>query len=123
MPRIKTINSYKEEFFYKLRKELIHNKRYEKLRLDSIIAYTLLDDLMGLSYANHWYNEKGEVYVKMERAKLMKVLNIKSEKTYSVIIKDLKKHNLIKVVKNGRVPEIYIYEVEVAFIDELGVEK
>lgn len=116
MARI-TVQLKQEEYFYKLRKELIKSPHYIDMSNESIIAYTLLEDLLDFSIGNKWFNEKGELYVKMKRENLMPLIRVKSKKTYAKVMKELIKYELIEIERNGRVPYIYVNTVKVRTVD------
>ena len=112
---VKELNSFQ---FYKMPKAFTNNPKYIPMSAKSKIIYSILMDLLPLSAKNGWFNEKGEVFVKLSREKLMARLRIGSKTTITNIMKELAKYELIleKQVGQSKCNEIYI-----AMPEDLGV--
>ena len=100
--------------FYQLPKDFFHNPKYMQMKLESKVAYTLLMDLLPLSIQNNWVNEKGQVFVKLSRKKLMALLNVKGTQKAAQIMKELVDNRLIVNKRIGltKCNEIYLYPLD-----------
>lgn len=114
MGNIITIKSLNKTTFYQLPKAFFYNEKYKNMKNESKIAYSLLKNLVVLSIDKGWYNEKGEIYVKLSRTKMMSYLNIKGTQKMTQIMKELNENGLIieKRVGLNKCNEIYLYEPE-----------
>lgn len=104
--------------FYQLPKDFFKDPAYMGMRIESKVAYTLLLDLLPLSVKNNWVNEKGQIFVKLSRTKLMALLNIKGTQKIAQVMKELVDHKLIINKKIGltKCNEIYMYPVEEEYL-------
>ena len=100
--------------FYQMPKVFFVDSKYKNMKNDSKLAYMILQDLLPLSIKNNWVNERGEVFVKLSRAKLMSLLNIKGTQKIAQIMKELVDHNLIIYKRIGltKCNEIYIFHLQ-----------
>lgn len=97
--------------FYQMPKIFFTSPKYMPMRTESKVAYMLMMDLLPLSIKNNWINEKGEVFVKLSRGKLMSLLNIKGTQKIAQVMKELVEQELIVYKKIGlaKCNEIYLY--------------
>ncbi|HHD2753316.1 TPA: replication initiator protein A [Clostridium perfringens] len=109
MSRI-TVTEINRVKFYQVPKAFFHNPKYLSMNSDAKLAYALLRDLLELSVSYKWFNEKGEIYVKLSREKLMLRLNIKGTQKMTKIMNELKQFGLIEEEQVGlnKCNEIYI---------------
>ncbi|HHX59646.1 MAG TPA: hypothetical protein GX707_02735 [Epulopiscium sp.] len=62
--------------FFQMPKAFFKDPKYVGMKCESKMAYMLMLDLLSLSIKNNWVNQRGEVFVKLSRGKLMDLLNI-----------------------------------------------
>ena len=65
------------------------------------MAYAILKNRLILSIKNNWLDNDGAVYIFYTQDKLSEIMNI-SRRTVARVIIQLKEHNLIDVVQQGR---------------------
>ena len=108
--------------FYQMPKVFFGDTKYAGIKNEAKLAYMLLKDLLPLSIQNNWVNEKGEVFVKLSRSKLMSLLNIKGTQKIAQVMKELVDFGLIiyKRVGLSKCNEIYICY---PYIEETGDKK
>lgn len=96
-----TVEQYEtSERYFKLPKLLFENPRYEDMRLDSKISYSILKDRLSLSLRNNWIDEEGRIYLVYSNTSLMKILKV-SKSTLLRIKKQLAEYDLIKEVQQS----------------------
>lgn len=122
MSKVITVKDFNSTTFYQLPKAFFYNEKYTGMKNESKIAYAILRNLLTLSIEKEWINEKGEIYVKLSREKLMKYLNIKGTQKMTQVMKELYEKELIVERKLGlnRCNEIYLCnpdELKVAYQD------
>lgn len=112
-------DNFKVLNFYRLPKALM-SKRYNSLMLESKVAYSFLLDMVSLSIKNNWFNEKGEVFVKVKRKELMKNLGVRGSQKMAKIMDELKDFGLIfeERLGLGRCNKIFLYDLEENSNDE-----
>lgn len=128
MSKIITIGDLNKTTFYQLPKAFFYNEKYKPMKNESKIAYSLLKNLITLSINKGWYNEEGEIYVKLSRNKMMEYLNIKGSQKMAQVMKELKEFGLIVERRVGlnRCNEIYLCEPEelnIRYNDEVLFEE
>lgn len=96
-----TVEQYEtSERYFKLPKLLFESPRYEDMRLDSKISYSILKDRLSLSLRNNWIDEEGRIYLVYSNTSLMKILKV-SKSTLLRIKKQLAEYDLIKEVQQS----------------------
>lgn len=100
MDRIK-IADIDNERYYQVPISFFTNPYYRELSNDSKIAYSILKNRLTLSIKNNWLDNDGAVYIFYTQDKLSEIMNI-SRRTVARVIIQLKEHNLIDVVQQGR---------------------
>lgn len=100
MDRIK-IADIDNERYYQVPVAFFTNPYYKDLSNDSKIAYAILKNRLTLSIKNNWLDNDGAVYIFYAQDKLSEIMNI-SRRTVARVIIQLKEHNLIDVVQQGR---------------------
>ena len=106
-------NNFEVSNFYRLPKALM-SKKYDSLMLESKVAYSFLLDMVSLSIENNWFNENGEVFVKIRRRELMKELGVRGSQKMAKIMDELKNFDLVFEEKLGfgRCNKIFLYDLE-----------
>ena len=122
MSKVITVKDFNSTTFYQLPKAFFYNEKYTGMKNESKIAYAILRNLLTLSIEKEWINEKGEIYVKLSREKLMKYLNIKGTQKMTQVMKELYEKELIVERRLGlnRCNEIYLCnpeELKIAYQD------
>lgn len=119
MSKVITVQDFNRTNFYQLPKAFFYHEKYTGMRNEGKIAYALLRNLLTLSIQKGWVNEKGEIYVKLSREKLMKYLNIKGSQKMSQVMQELLDKELIVEKRLGlnRCNEIYL-----CYPEELNAE-
>ena len=112
MDRIK-IADIDNERYYQVPVAFFTNPYYKDLSNDSKMAYAILKNRLILSIKNNWLDNDGAVYIFYTWDKLSEVMNI-SRRKIADTINQLKEHNLIDVVRQGRgLPEkIYVKKLK-----------
>ena len=100
MDRIK-IADIDNERYYQVPISFFTNPYYRELSNDSKIAYSILKNRLTLSIKNNWLDNDGAVYIFYTQDKLSEIMNI-SRRTVARVKIQLKEHNLIDVVQQGR---------------------
>lgn len=100
MDRIK-IADIDNERYYQVPVAFFTNPYYKDLSNDSKMAYAILKNRLILSIKNNWLDNDGAVYIFYAQDKLSEIMNI-SRRTVARVIIQLKEHNLIDVVRQGR---------------------
>lgn len=100
MDRIK-IADIDNERYYQVPVAFFTNPYYKDLSNDSKMAYAILKNRLTLSIKNNWLDNDGAVYIFYTWDKLSEVMNI-SRRKIADTINQLKEHNLIDVVRQGR---------------------
>ena len=100
MDRIK-IADIDNERYYQVPVAFFTNPYYKDLSNDSKLAYAILKNRLILSIKNNWLDNDGAVYIFYTWDKLSEVMNI-SRRKIADTINQLKEHNLIDVVRQGR---------------------
>lgn len=100
MDRIK-IADIDNERYYQVPVAFFTNPYYRELSNDSKMAYAILKNRLTLSIKNNWLDNDGVVYIFYTQDKLSEIMNI-SKRTITNVINQLKEHNLIDVVQQGR---------------------
>jgi len=100
MDRIK-IADIDNERYYQVPVAFFTNPYYKDLSNDSKMAYAILKNRLILSIKNNWLDNDGAVYIFYTWDKLSEVMNI-SRRKIADTINQLKEHNLIDVVRQGR---------------------
>lgn len=100
MDRIK-IADIDNERYYQVPVAFFTNPYYRELSNDSKMAYAILKNRLTLSIKNNWLDNDGAVYIFYTWDKLSEVMNI-SRRKIADTINQLKEHNLIDVVRQGR---------------------
>ena len=96
-----TVEQYEtSERYFKLPKLLFESPRYEDMRLDSKVSYSILKDRLSLSLKNNWVDEEGRIYLVYSNPKLMKILNC-SKSTLLRIKKQLTEYGLMQEVQQS----------------------
>ncbi len=96
-----TVEQYEtSERYFKLPKLLFESPRYEDMRLDSKVSYSILKDRLILSLRNNWVDEEGRIYLVYSNTSLMKILKV-SKSTLLRIKKQLAEYDLIKEVQQS----------------------
>ncbi|MCO4477790.1 replication initiation protein Rep [Streptococcus infantarius subsp. infantarius] len=96
-----TVEQYEtSERYFKLPKLLFESPRYEDVRLDSKVSYSILKDRLSLSLKNNWVDEEGRIYLVYSNSKLMKILNC-SKSTLLRIKKQLAEYGLMQEVQQS----------------------
>ena len=96
-----TVEQYEtSERYFKLPKLLFESPRYEDMRLDSKVSYSILKDRLSLSLRNNWVDEEGRIYLVYSKTSLMKMLKV-SKSTLLRIKKQLAEYDLIKEVQQS----------------------
>lgn len=96
-----TVEQYEtSERYFKLPKLLFESPRYEDMRLDSKVSYSILKDRLSLSLRNNWVDEEGRIYLVYSNTSLMKILKV-SKSTLLRIKKQLAEYDLIKEVQQS----------------------
>lgn len=96
-----TVEQYEtSEGYFKLPKLLFESPRYEDMRLDSKVSYSILKDRLSLSLRNNWVDEEGRIYLVYSNTSLMKILKV-SKSTLLRIKKQLAEYDLIKEVQQS----------------------
>lgn len=96
-----TVEQYEtSERYFKLPKLLFESPRYEDMRLDSKVSYSILKDRLSLSLKNNWVDEEGRIYLVYSNLKLMKILNC-SKSTLLRIKKQLTEYGLMQEVQQS----------------------
>lgn len=96
-----TVEQYEtSERYFKLPKLLFEGPRYEDMRLDSKVSYSILKDRLSLSLRNNWVDEEGRIYLVYSNTSLMKILKV-SKSTLLRIKKQLAEYDLIKEVQQS----------------------
>ena len=96
-----TVEQYEtSERYFKLPKLLFESPRYEDMRLDSKVSYSILKDRLSLSLRNNWVDEEGRIYLVYSNSKLMKILNC-SKSTLLRIKKQLAEYGLMQEVQQS----------------------
>lgn len=96
-----TVEQYEtSERYFKLPKLLFESHRYEDMRLDSKVSYSILKDRLSLSLRNNWVDEEGRIYLVYSNTSLMKILKV-SKSTLLRIKKQLAEYDLIKEVQQS----------------------
>ncbi|EDT47801.1 replication initiator protein A [Streptococcus infantarius] len=96
-----TVEQYEtSEQYFKLPKLLFESPRYEDMRLDSKVSYSILKDRLSLSLRNNWVDEEGRIYLVYSNTSLMKILKV-SKSTLLRIKKQLAEYDLIKEVQQS----------------------
>ena len=96
-----TVEQYEtSERYFKLPKSLFESPRYEDMRLDSKVSYSILKDRLSLSLRNNWVDEEGRIYLVYSNTSLMKILKV-SKSTLLRIKKQLAEYDLIKEVQQS----------------------
>lgn len=96
-----TVEQYEtSERYFKLPKLLFESPRYEDMRLDSKVSYSILKDRLSLSLRNNWVDEEGLIYLVYSNTSLMKILKV-SKSTLLRIKKQLAEYDLIKEVQQS----------------------
>ena len=96
-----TVEQYEtSERYFKLPKLLFESPRYEDMRLDSKVSYSILKDRLSLSLRNNWVDEEGRIYLVYSNTSLMKILKV-SKSTLLKIKKQLAEYDLIKEVQQS----------------------
>ena len=89
-----TVEQYEtSERYFKLPKLLFESPRYEDMRLDSKVSYSILKDRLSLSLRNNWVDEEGRIYLVYSNTSLMKILKVSFRRFilfYSYCIKNHK---------------------------------
>ena len=111
MKKLLTIHDTNKFPFLQMPQVFYEASKYESMRLESKVAYTLMANLLSLSIKNKWTNDKGEVYVKFSRKTLMEKLRIKGTQKAAAIMKELVDFKLIFIKRLGlnKCNEIYLY--------------
>ena len=94
--------------FTRLPKAFWENERYRHLSTDAIMLYSLMLDRMGLSKANEWKDEKGEVYIYFtldEIQRKMRCSRSKACKLKQILLKE----KLIRFEQRGKADPHRIY--------------
>ena len=96
-----TVEQYEtSERYFKLPKLLFESHRYEDMRLDSKVSYSILKDRLSLSLRNNWVDEEGRIYLVYSNTSLMKILKV-SKSTLLRIKKQLAEYDLIKEIQQS----------------------
>lgn len=96
-----TVEQYEtSERYFKLPKLLFESPRYEDMRLDSKVSYSILKDRLSLSLRNNWVDEEGRIYLVYSNTSLMKILKV-SKSALLRIKKQLAEYDLIKEVQQS----------------------
>ena len=111
MKKLLTIHDTNQFPFLQMPQVFYEKSKYESMRLESKVAYTLMANLLSLSIKNNWTNDKGEVYVKFSRKTLMEKLGFKGTQKAAAIMKELVDFKLIFIKRLGlnKCNEIYLY--------------
>ena len=100
MDRIK-IADIDNERYYQVPVAFFTNPYYRELSSDTKFTYAILKNRLTLSARNNWIDDNGEVYIFFARKNIASILNT-TVRTVARIISQLKEHNLIDVVQQGR---------------------
>ena len=96
-----TVEQYEtSERYFKLPKLLFESPRYEDMRLDSNVSYSILKDRLSLSLRNNWVDGEGRIYLVYSNTSLMKILKV-SKSTLLRIKKQLAEYDLIKEIQQS----------------------
>lgn len=102
---------FKESENYLIPREFIREEKYNKISSNAKITYSILLSLVKKSAKLGNINSNNEIFLTVNREKLMYMLNIKSNSTMVNIMKELKDNNLIdeEKVGLGKVNKTYVH--------------
>ncbi|WP_440868055.1 replication initiator protein A [Staphylococcus shinii] len=95
-----TIQENYQEKFYRLPKVFFTNPKYIKLKNDSKIAYSILQDRLELSIKNKWVDQSGRIFFIYTDKKLAEILNI-SKNHVTTVKKELIEAELLIQKRQG----------------------
>ncbi|WP_436894448.1 replication initiator protein A [Staphylococcus gallinarum] len=95
-----TIQENYQEKFYRLPKVFFTNPKYIKLKNDSKIAYSILQDRLELSIKNKWVDHSGRIFFIYTDKKLAEILNI-SKNHVTTVKKELIEAELLIQKRQG----------------------
>ena len=95
-----TIQENYQEKFYRLPKVFFTNPKYIKLKNDSKIAYSILQDRLELSIRNKWVDQSGRIFFIYTDKKLAEILNI-SKNHVTTVKKELIEAELLIQKRQG----------------------
>ena len=111
--RIKIDDLNREEFkqgpSYVIPREFFADEKYKGLSSNAKITYEIFIGLIYPCAEHECINENGEIYLPVNREKLMHDLNIKAENEMNKVIKELKNANLIDEEAVHGVKVIYVH--------------
>ena len=113
MSELITVEKLNSVAFYQIPQAFYYHPKYAGMSGSARETYAILRNLLGLSVKSGWVNEKGEIFVKISRERLMSRLGIKKDKMSSVF-KELRELELIMEKRIGcnKCNEIYIYNAK-----------
>ena len=113
MSELITVEKLNSVAFYQIPQAFYYHPKYADMSGSARETYAILRNLLGLSVKSGWVNEKGEIFVKISRERLMSRLGIKKDKMSSVF-KELRELELIMEKRIGcnKCNEIYIYNAK-----------
>lgn len=111
MAGVMTVEDVMGVAYFEMPRAFFEHPSYMPMKCESKLAYMLLHDLLPLSAANNWVNERDELFVKIPSEKLMAILNVKGSQKAAQIMRELVDYELIvsKRVGSGQCNEIYLY--------------
>ena len=56
-------NEAEQFYFFRIPRQLVKDRRFDRLSVDAKLLYGLLLDRMGLFIKNGWHDEAGRVYI------------------------------------------------------------
>lgn len=114
--RIKINDLNREEFkqgpSYVIPREFFADEKYRDLSSNAKITYEIFIRLIYPCAEHECINENGEIYLPVNREKLMHDLNIKAENAMDKVIKELEDANLIDIET--------IHEIKVFYVHHIG---
>ena len=113
MSELITVEKLNSVAFYQIPQAFYYHPKYVGMSGSARETYAILRNLLGLSVKSGWINEKGEIFVKISRERLMSRLGIKKDKM-SAVFKELRELELIMEKRIGcnKCNEIYIYNAK-----------
>lgn len=99
-------------------KELIFNlNKYSQLSAEGILLYSILYDSLKISLKNKWITKEGDIYLKVRKDILAKILRLKTIEALDKTLAELKTLGLIEE-KNMVGPIIEIYVLQISFTED-----
>lgn len=87
--------------YYRIPKPLFVNDKYKEMLPLAKVLYGIFLDRTTLSRANGWVDEQGRVFFYYKRTEVAEMLGI-TEKTATLLSKELVKYDLLEVIKQGK---------------------